>query len=276
MSSLVETKIIKKKPGQIIKHSTFEKDISDENFEHYIFQNVGATQIKFTNCNFSYTFWNDTYLRRCKFSNCNFTGARFSDSIIKDCDIKNCIFEYVRFFSTQLDVREIIKNLPSYTNLRRNLCRNLRSNAESLNDKDGARDALEKEINSSKDHYQSILWGRGEYYQVKYCGCGEKFRALLKVLEFFLSGCLWGHGEKPLYILKNIFIVLFLSTFFISCMNSLSFWTSLKISTEIFLGFETFTKDLTPPFYIYIPLVFLRYISLGLFVSSIIYKTRWR
>ena len=276
MSSLEERKMIREKHGQTIKHSSFGKDLSGECFTHYIFQNVGATGIKSTKCNFSYTRWNDAYLRNCTFSGCDFTGARFSYSIIKDCDIKECAFKYAQFFSTQLSVREIIKNLPFQTNLRWSLCRNLRSNAESLNDKDGASKALEKEIYSSKKHYKNILCGVDKYYQNKYRGICVKVSAFWTILKFFLLEKIWGYGEKPQYILRSIIFVLLFSALFISCTDALSFWASLKISTEVFLGLETVARDSIFSFYVYVFLIFFRYISLGLFVSSVIYKTRWR
>ena len=263
-----------------------KKNYTNENFEDWVFYNSGAREQKFEFCNFSFSLWEDAYFNNCTFLNCKFIGTRFKLSIIKDCEFRGCSFEYAQFWQTELSgnsIQYILRNLPDWQNVRRKLCRNLRTNAETLNDKDSVGKILKEEILSSKEHYMGALYGTSEYYQRKWPSFFSKISVIKEIGWIYLLGMLWGHGEKPWRILINVFILLIISGTFVSWSNNEafcldSFFDSFCLSLRYFLGLgaSEAEESLSVPNFWQIFLVVCRYVFIGLFLSAIIHKTRWR
>lgn len=159
--------------------STFDRiglkgcDISNSSFTQCVFINCYGRKANFTNVDFTGSV----------FINCNFHGAKFS----------SCNFRYCEFRNTDVPVNEISSCLPSEYNLRGDLCRNLKVNFASLGDKKTADVFLQLEIKAIKKELSAIFWGKTEYYRQKY-DLIERFKSLLGLLRFNLSGFFYGHG----------------------------------------------------------------------------------
>ncbi len=278
------TGIVKKK-GKKISDSTFEENFKDYNFSHWIFENIGAVKIKFENCDFSYCRFYDGYFNQCIFENCNFTGVKFISSNLYNSRFTNCDFKYSSFVETKISHQEILRNLPGWTNARRTLLHNLRKNAEKIGDKKAVNAFLKFEIETTKEHLKKAFKGEESYYDSKYKGFFIKLNILFERLLTSLDWYLWGHGEYPIRIVLNAFLVILFSSFYIFfsetnfCVSTgVGYLNSLKNhlswTTELFLGVGKAKKDYYTCITYFI--VLSRYVSVGLFISTLVHRLRWR
>ena len=189
--------------------------IIKEDYKDGLFENFGAVKIIFTNCDFSYSYFNRAYFNRVEFINCTFTGAIFNQSSFKNVKFNRCSFEYARFFHTILPDEEILANLPAWTNVRVELLKNLRINAQNTGNVEGVRDYLLEELDASRVHLLKVFQSKESFYKDKYDSIGLRLKAFVKYVFLTVDKYFWGHGERPILLLRSILVCVILSTILI-------------------------------------------------------------
>lgn len=118
---------------------------------------------------------------------------------------ENCNFEYSDFQGTIIPNEEILKNLPTYPNTRRNLLQSLRKNAVSVGDYESEKQIVIKEIDAKKEHLRAARKLETSYYKTKYGGFKNQVFVYSKSVGLWLENSIWGHGEKlirfPVFLL---------------------------------------------------------------------------
>jgi hypothetical protein len=161
----------------------------------------------FEDCDFSYSVMTDCYFHGARFVNCKFTGSRLFRCNFREAKFEGCDFRYVDANETKISAREVIKNLPDYPNIARDILQVMRRNASSLGDVRDARSLVVGELNQRKEHLRRAIRGQGRYYKTKYGGFWQKVRLVVELTLLKLDSFVWGHGEK---IWKMIFPILLL------------------------------------------------------------------
>ena len=165
-------------------------------------------------------------------------------------------------------------NLPKYENIRLNLLKNLRVNAEQI----GERDILERliiaEANTLTEHYKKAFTHNESYYK-------EKYKGFLRIKNFFKyigmksKKILWNHGYSYIRILIVSLIFLFLMSI-LPTIRSIGDSTLLSDITELLLNsiWNSICVYVDVPLEINILndveiliLVISRYITIGIFIN---------
>jgi Pentapeptide repeats (8 copies) len=164
--------------------------------QHCHFTDVNGKDVTFENYDFSYCIFIRAYFHNTTFVKCKFTGAHFIDCNFRNAQLRDCDFSYSNFNGTRLPTREILNNLPSWPNVRREVLQILRRNAASVGDYSSEREFVIREIDSAKEHYRRA-WRRDEpYYRSKYNRNLKWLAAGAQLLAFKIDNFVWGHGER--------------------------------------------------------------------------------
>ena len=166
------------KPVVIVESKFLTKSVDRANFQHHFFRNTGAKELTFQNCDFSFCVFERAYFHACEFINCKFIGARFIDCNFRGAIFDGCSFEYAIFKSTLVSLAEMLKNLPAWPNVRRELLRDLRLNAESIGDAEAVKEYVREELTASREHLKKAREGKESYYASKYKGVRKKLSEL--------------------------------------------------------------------------------------------------
>jgi len=271
--------IFENKPVKLIKDKFFNESLTNMSFQHHTFRDTGAKKLIFKGCDFSYCIFDRAYFHACEFDDCNFTGVRFIDSNLRNTIFNGCKFEYAIFKSTLVSHHQMLKNLPAWPNVQRELLRTLRINAENIGDAESVKEFVRYELAASREHLKKAREGKESYYSKKYKGFWNKIKIYWESMWLWIDWHLWGHGEYPEKLLGTIVGILFVLTFFrLITDNSLNgestFYEIFSLSLDYllqniyaFVGIipDEFPKGLAAL------LALTRYVSLGLFIS-VLYK----
>jgi len=267
------------RPVNIIVNKYFKNSITSINFQHHVFRDTGAKKLVFKNCDFSFCLLERAYFHACEFIDCKFIGARFVDCNFRNARFEGCQFEYSIFKSTLISHHQILKNLSPWPNVRRELLRTLRINAESIGDAEAVKEYVREELSASREHLKKARDGKESYYAKKYKGFHAKLTIYGHSIWSWFDWHLWGHGEYPAKILRTIIIILIFSTLHL-LFNDQTFSVNLTISNIISLSMKYFLESafvfvgVIPdefPDIVAALLSLTRYVSLGLFIS-VLYK----
>lgn len=212
--------------------------VTDASLQTCHFHRIGAKDALFERSSLTQCLFEDTYLRKARFSNVQFTGSTFRNCNLEKASFHGCDLSYCSFQATKLDRNEILGNLPSEPNLKRDLARNLRKNFEALGDKDSADMFLDIEIEAHEQELLGIFRRNTEYYRSHYSGVDQAF-AGLKYLGSKLSGLIWGYGHRVRRLVMSYLVLSFffgLITYFFrlpfvvdaqKSVRPLGFWESI-------------------------------------------------
>jgi hypothetical protein len=270
-------------PGKKISRERILEDLTGVDFSFSHFQDVEAKGRSFSKCNFQHCVFERCYFRAATFKNCDFTGSRFIDCNLRSAKVITCKIEYTAYRGTTLDRKEFAANLPHWENVRAEVARSLRMNAQGLGDAAGVNFFIDTEINGTLEHWWKAFCQQESYYQQKYRG----FRRVVALGRFsyhWIARSVWGHGESPWRIFRNIFSVLCLVTFLIviqKVANSPGFAAEklVPLAVEAFFATVRTFLGVAQPVGQQIPqgfdlaLVGLRYVALALFVGVL--AKRW-
>lgn len=229
---------------------------------------VYAVGLTFRDISFKQAVINECYFRNCTFVKCDFTGANIQSTNMQGASFDGCEFRYVQFRQTEVGIDPIGKNLPPQENLKQSLAKNLRMNYASLGDYEGVNFAIRIELAATMVHLRKAAFCRESYYRNKpeYQKLG-RLRYALKFIWFWLLDKLWGNGEHPGRMLISIPVMLFGFAGLIALSNNDTLSQSILSSWSVFL---LGANDATLGLGWLMALSLLRYIVLGLFVSSIV------
>jgi len=267
------------KPVTVVTDQFLTKSVEEANFQHHLFRNTGAKNLTYKNCDFSYCVFERAYFHGCNFINCKFVGARFTECNFRGATFDGCEFEYAVFSSTLISHKELLKNLPAWPNVKRELLRGLRINAERTGDAEAAKIFVREELSASREHLQKAREAKERYYAQKYKGFTKKIAVYLDSFWTWLDWHLWGHGEYPGRLIRTISIGLVAAALYrLYADQEVSGATSL---THVMSMFLAYFRDVCYAFLGVVPesfpialasvLSLFRYVVLGLFIS-VLYK----
>ncbi|MHB8623881.1 MAG: pentapeptide repeat-containing protein [Sulfuricaulis sp.] len=197
---------LERKPVTVIADQFLTRSVDHANFQHCLFHDTGAKKLLFKNGDFSYCVFERAYFHACTFIDCKFIGARFVDCNFRSASIEGCHFEYAIFKSTLISEKELLKNLPAWPKVRRELLRNLRINAESIGDAEAVKGYVREELAALREDLKKARDGKETYYAQKYNTLGKKLSVYWQSVWVWFDWHLWGHGEYPSRLLRTIII----------------------------------------------------------------------
>ena len=277
MANIKEYSVVKYQNG------SFVENISDEKFILHQFTDFSANDKEIKNCDFSYALFTRVYFRKVVFTNCNFTGAKFFDSNLRDASFINCKFPYAIFKFTIIRSKQVLHNLPEWPNVKINLLQNHKANANSLGDFNAVREYLLEEIEANKEHYRRARARKEHYYSEKYKSFRSQVEIYWKSFCIYIDDFLWGHGESPMKIIRNVIVIIIILTLIqFSFVDSVAkntigqdwktLWVTFKDSWKVFIGFGNIKIN----GWCKAILIVFRYITFGFFVRILFNKYAWR
>ncbi len=247
---------------------------------HCHFTDVNGKGATFEGFDFSYCIFIRAYFHNATFSNCKFVGAHFVDCNFRNAQIRGCDFSYSSFNNTRITTNEIIRNLPSQPNVRRELLQILRRNATSVGDYRAEKIFVIREIDSEKEHYR-LAWRRDDqYYQNKYGSNLKWLWAGFILLALKMDNFVWGHGERLwktpialtvlLLVLSAIAVAIRLpSADDVTLSEALSvFWAAFSYHVNLLLGLSDGSAINGIPIIDWI-IVLTRLVAIGVIVAAL-------
>jgi hypothetical protein len=262
-------------PGKKICRERITGNVAGADFSYFHLQDVEAKGLTFSKCVFQHSVFERCYFRNAVFESCDFTGARFIDTNLRGAKLIICKLEYTSYRGTVLDRGQFASNLPPWENVRAEVARSLRINAQGLGDVEGVNFFINVEMDGTLEHWWKAFQQRESYYQQKYRGF-HRFEALGRYAYYRLLRLAWGHGESPMRILRNTLLLLCLFAFWLTLDNLSSVGEvrlnqlvttaaeSCVLCLRVFLGVPLTPGHRFPPGFD-LALVALRYISVAFF-----------
>lgn len=160
---------------------------------------------RFEGVDFRYSDMENCYFHEAHFENCNFTGVKMRRCNFRTATFNNCRFEYITIDETPIDYRQVVKQLPSWPNVAQEILQALRRNAVTLGETKEVRELTLLEVEQEREHLRRARKRQESYYDRKYGSFRDQFRVRLKSLTLWLSGIIWGHGEKLINLVASCF-----------------------------------------------------------------------
>jgi Pentapeptide repeats (9 copies) len=258
--------------------------MANENFLHYTFEDFGARQVQFNNCNFSYSIFTRAYFYGAEFDNCKFIGTRFTDCNFKSARFSQCDFSYSSFRGTTIPSKEVMCNVPTEPNVRRELMQALRANAISLVNDEDAKFFIRQEMRAAELHNQKAREAREGYYAPKYGWATNRWnwmRVRIEYIWLWIQRFGWGYGEYPWRLLRSIALLLLALAILLAMKTGQTITgfietllPSVKRILSVFLAIPlpSTQNQIDEGFVIWLLLsltAVLRYVALGLFVTML-------
>lgn len=152
------------------------------------------------------------YFRRAKLTNVSFVGSSFNNCNFEGAEIRSCDFKYARFHRCLMPADEIISNMPTEPNLRRELARELRANAISVGRTDDADKFLLQEINADIGYHKEIVKSETTYFREKHGSLLDRFGSLVRLIRLWIGTKVWGNGTKLGNLIRTVILTLAIST----------------------------------------------------------------
>lgn len=195
-----------------------DKTIAKKDLRLCRFSGLGFKNAKFEDCTFNHSTFERCYFRKADFSKTSFLACTFRDCSFDDASFSECAFDWAEFFNCGVRFDQLEHCLPGYENTLVALARNLRINAQGRGNTADSRLFLLAEIRASETHYYKMAFSVDDpWYRKKYSRWEDRVRGASGWFGLKLSGFLWGHGERPLLVVR---FGLLLTLFF-----TLLYWT---------------------------------------------------
>ena len=259
---------IPKRPGEQISERQFEETAVGIDFNNCRLEWARGKKITFKKCNFSSSLIKNCYFHKAHFIECDFTGALFQDSNFRGATFDQCKFEYAQFRGTLIEANQLLKNLPSWENTRRELLRSLRKNAESIGEVEEVRRYFWCEMEAGIEHWRAASKGVAGYYLDHYPGPWGRFTSFYRWLVLVVSKWAWGHGDSPLKLVCSTLAWLVLLSFMAQpCIDGSPEFIEILTSILATLLGVPLTNTLALPQWVLLIAGASRYLFLGLFAT---------
>ena len=175
-------------------------------FQHCTFANVSFKEAKVRNCRFIDCAFLHCYFRRSEILGSTFVGCKFLSCEFPRVTVQSSDFSYSRFENCALPFDEMEHSLPREPNLREELASGLAIATDALGRERDRRRYRLAAIQAGKEHLRAAVVSQSEWYQSHYHGL-RRLVAFGQLLASYANGSLWGHGEKPSVLIRNILLV---------------------------------------------------------------------
>lgn len=245
-----------------------------KDFRNLKISDLNAADSEFVSCDFSYAIFERGYFHAAKFESCKFTGSRFYDCNFRASTFYLCDLRYATFHRTIVEAKELLATLPQEPNLRRDILQNLRANAVEIGDFRSQQLYVLEEVKAKADHLSRAMRSSESYYKRKYGTISARVKATLELTGLWLSGFVWGHGERAWRILFSgaLWLVILSILNFWSVLPRLG-WDATASGTEVFRYCLNMLLDASPNQtfkgfdVVDYALIAMRYVYIGLFIS---------
>lgn len=249
------------------------------------FLNMGLKKASFDGGNISNSRFEDCYLRYATFNNINLTGSVFINCDLSNAKFRSCNIRYVKFVNCQINIKEVLGSLPTETNLKIQLLKELRINQISIGNNKNADELLIKILDAEKKLCLERVKCETSYHQERE-DIGSRIKAFYSYIVLSLNDLIWGYGLKLSRLFFSALTIIFVfavliylftneeyisTTVFGSTLIELSFWDSVYVSYTNFisLGYGNYIPNTTITRIIFIIENTLGYIFLGFLVSGV-------
>lgn len=252
MKKLVYTDI-KSKQGFILgdflfSNETIQEDINEILIARAEFDKISMNNKKISNSTIKQTKFLNCYLRNTSFHNVDFTGSKFINCNLEKATFSICNLNYVEFSKCKINIDEILDNLPSQTNLRINILKQLLINQTEMADTKSCHRLLTLIAEEERKDYKNRFSKKTNYY--KDLSFLERASALLNYILQSLNSFIWGYGLKVeklirFALLNIIFFALLFALLPLNFVDKLDNYKirELTFSESIFQSISLFSSN---------------------------------
>jgi hypothetical protein len=242
---------------------------------------VSANEITFSHCDFSFSVVERSYFRNATFKNCKFVGAKFFDSNFRSGTFSNCDFDYATVQRCNIPVSQVLRNLPTFPNVRREFLQQLRANAIAMGDASHINQLISKELEAERDYWRQARKQSSEYYERKYGSLGGTIEAYWNSLVLGTDRWVWGHGESIRHLViatLTVLLLLAVARWIVTSAGPLEdlrvgdFLDALKLTWALYLDLPVSERSLLGHGLWGSLVLLTRYLSIGLFISVVFRK----
>jgi hypothetical protein len=173
-----------------------------------------------------------------------------------------------------VEAKELLATLPQEPNLRRDILQNLRANAVEIGDYRSQQSYVLEEVKAKSDHLSRALRGSESYYKRKYGTLVARSKAGLSLFGLWISGFVWGHGERSwrMFLSGTIWLIVLSVINFWSVLPRVG-WEASGSGIEVFRYCVNMLLDAGPNAefkgftVVDYTLIAMRYVYIGLFIS---------
>jgi hypothetical protein len=180
--------------------------IKNRRVSHCTFANVSFKEAELTNSEFLDCAFINCYFRKTRLVNCRFIGSKFYDCEFPRVAVQSCDFKYARFFNCGIPYDEMEHNLPSEPNLREELTAGMALAAETVGSTKDARNYRLAAVAAREDHLTAAVLAASTWYKEHYPPL-RRLAACAQLFSSKINGLLWGHGERPGVLLRNLLVL---------------------------------------------------------------------
>lgn len=247
--------------------------------------NLGLKNSVFSTCSITQTEIEKCYFRYAQFINVDFTGSKFIDCDLENAKFNSCNLRYVTFRNCKLNLKEILGCLPSESNLRIALLKELRMNQLSLGDNKSADELLIRIHDTEKELLLERVKCNTSYHRGKEDFISRTV-ALFDFLMLQLNDFIWGYGLKLSRLFRSALIIIFMFAVLIyfftgeeymaetvngNKLVKLNFWQSLYASYTNFttIGYGHYIPTQITSIILFAVENFLGLVFIGFLVSGV-------
>jgi hypothetical protein len=245
------------------------------------FYEAAGNAVTFKNCDFSFSVIERSYFRNAVFENCSFTGAKLLDSSFRSATFSNCNFQYTTVHRCNVPVMELLRNLPSFPNIRREFLQQLRANATSMGDSSHINQLVAKELDAERDYWREARKRSSAYYEKKYGSVRGSLIATWHSLSLAVDRFVWGHGESIARLLVATLVAIAILSFVrwvttapgqIGELSLGELWKAIRFTWAVYLDLPIPGDALEGQRLWGSAVLLTRYLSIGLFISVVFRK----
>lgn len=255
--------------------------VEHRSYRSYCLYEAAGNDVIFKDCDFSYSVIERSYFRGATFENCKFTGAKILHSNFRGATFSNCDFQYTTIYRCNVPVRDLLRSLPSFPNLRREFLQQLRANAVSVGDSSHMNHLVAKEVEAERDYWREARKRTSGYYEKKYGSVTGMLSANWNSLVLATDRFVWGHGESITRLVLSTIIAIMILSFLrwivlapgrLEELRIRELWDAVSFTWALYLDFPLNANDLVGHHLWGSAVLLLRYLSVGLFISVVFRK----
>ncbi|MEC1716440.1 pentapeptide repeat-containing protein [Schinkia azotoformans] len=236
-----------------------EKSLEKITIENSKIEGMGLNKAKFTHCDITQTTFDNCYLRNATFHNVDLTGSKFINCNLEKTKFRICNLNYTEFSKCKLNIDEILENLPTQSNLKLTLLKQLLINQNEMADYKSSDRLLLMIADEERLDWKNKFLAKNSYYNnMKSI---DRLFSLYYYIVYSISGFIWGYGLRISRLIRFAIISILLFAFinytfslkYIDKINNNS-TRSLDLKESIFQSFLAFSNN---GFGEYVPVGFL-------------------
>jgi hypothetical protein len=184
-------------------------EIPDVALSHCLLQDKYLREVTFKagaiqHCRFEYA-----NLRNATFDRIDLTGSWFVACNLQHAQFEDCVLWYVVFERCELNYESVLRSVPPQNNIRRRLLRVLRTNADSMGEKEWADKILLLELKAEREDLRDAVRHATDYYKKRYDAV-DRVVAALKLAAHYVRFVVWGYGLYVSRLILSATALLFL------------------------------------------------------------------